>query len=472
MKKDIVKNFIFNSLLKLSSIVFPLLTIPYTARIFSVEIVGDISFIQSLVGYFISFSSLGLPIYGVREIAKVKYNKKRLNKLLIELIFFNLLVSIIFVIVILLLLQFNLKLIGVKKMLIIYLLNLLVSPFVIDWYYEGIEAYNIITKRSLAIRIFSLICLYLFIKNDGDIDKYIVILTLPNILIAIYNMGYIAKNFQVYIPKIGKIKKYIKDMSYSFLLLISILVFSTLDIVILGLYSTEKDVAYYSIASKVVRLSLTLILAYGGILIPKITRSLEEKNYDTYKELTKSSLSFSLILMIPSFLGFMFFSKEILDLLFGSKYINASILLKILSLLIIFVTISNFCGIQILYPNKQDKIVLKTVMIGALLNIVFNLLFVNKYGAIGVSVATVLADFIIATLQLYYSLKFIEFKLCEVKIIRYILISLVLCLISKYSFINNFLKIFFYGVTYLAFVIFLEMKTLKKIYYGEKKYEK
>ena len=69
---SIKKNFAYNILLAVSQVFFPLVTFPYVTRVLGPESLGIVSFVDSFAGYFILIAALGIPVYGVREIAKHK----------------------------------------------------------------------------------------------------------------------------------------------------------------------------------------------------------------------------------------------------------------------------------------------------------------------------------------------------------------------------------------------------------------
>jgi O-antigen/teichoic acid export membrane protein len=84
-QKSIKKNFIYNTLLKLLNIIFPLITFPYIARILSPNGIGKVNFSISVIEYFIIFAQLGIPTYAIRECAKVRDDKEKLSQTVQEI---------------------------------------------------------------------------------------------------------------------------------------------------------------------------------------------------------------------------------------------------------------------------------------------------------------------------------------------------------------------------------------------------
>ena len=94
-KKSIKLNFVMNALLNMSSFIFPLITFPYVSRILLPEGTGRVNFATSFIAYFTMFAQLGIPTYGIRACATVRDNKKALSKTAHELLFINIVMSII-----------------------------------------------------------------------------------------------------------------------------------------------------------------------------------------------------------------------------------------------------------------------------------------------------------------------------------------------------------------------------------------
>ena len=85
MKSSVTKNYIYNLAFQILSLVFPIITTPYLARVLGVEQIGVFSYTYSIVTYFVLFASLGINLYGQREIAYVNDNMEKRSKVFHEL---------------------------------------------------------------------------------------------------------------------------------------------------------------------------------------------------------------------------------------------------------------------------------------------------------------------------------------------------------------------------------------------------
>ena len=90
-----VKNSVFyNVLLAISQVFFPLITFPYLARTLGPEHIGALNFAESIAKYFVMLAALGIPIYGIREIAKVQNEIKERTKVFAEIFTINLICTL------------------------------------------------------------------------------------------------------------------------------------------------------------------------------------------------------------------------------------------------------------------------------------------------------------------------------------------------------------------------------------------
>ena len=67
-KKSIAKNYIYNLAYQILVMILPLITTPYVSRVLGANNIGIYSYTLSITTFFILFGSLGIALYGQREI--------------------------------------------------------------------------------------------------------------------------------------------------------------------------------------------------------------------------------------------------------------------------------------------------------------------------------------------------------------------------------------------------------------------
>ena len=94
-QKSLKLNVIMNSILTMSSFIFPLITFPYVSRVLSPVGTGKVAFATSFISYFSMIAQLGIPTYGIRVCAQVRDDKIKLSKTVHELLFVNMITTIL-----------------------------------------------------------------------------------------------------------------------------------------------------------------------------------------------------------------------------------------------------------------------------------------------------------------------------------------------------------------------------------------
>ncbi len=149
-----------------------MITFPYISRVLEPDGVGKVNLALSIVGYFVMISQVGIPVYGIKEIAKVRDNKEKLGKIFSELFIINLIMMAISLSIYLTLFLFVEKIQNDKILFMVVGINIILNLFSIDWFYSGIEEYKYITIRSLVVRVLSIFLLFIFVKEKQDYIYY------------------------------------------------------------------------------------------------------------------------------------------------------------------------------------------------------------------------------------------------------------------------------------------------------------
>lgn len=405
MKKSLKLNFVYNVLINLSGVIFPFITAPYVARVLEPEGVGLFNFANTYAGYFALVAALGIPIYGVREVAKVKNSPEKLTVLVSQLISLNAIATILVTVVYLL----SLHLIGqLNENYILFLIAgaiLYMAPFKINWFFSGLEDFGFIALRTLAMRLCSLFFLFLLVHDKGDLIIYMLIYVLSTVLGDIWNYIMLLKyNVRPRFTLIG-LKLHIKPLLILFSSAISISIYTVLDTLMIGFISDYAQVGYYNSASNITRAILATVTSFSAVAIPRISYYLKNGEDENINILMNKSFSVISFLAFPLSLGIFCVAPVFVPLFFGSEFYGAIIPLQILGFLIIAIGLNNLFGVQILIGLGLDKLFLYSVLMGMSLNVTMNSVLIYYFGAIGASIASLVAETLILFVMAYYVYK-------------------------------------------------------------------
>lgn len=420
--KSIKKNFIINGIKIFFNLIFPIITFPYISRVLGPIGIGKITFATSITNYFLLFTNLGIPLYGIREIARTRENRLSLSKSFSEILFLNLITTIIGMIIFIIFLQLNLLGNDIKLFQIMSL-NIIFTFIGVEWYFQGIEDYGYITKRSILFKIISIALMFIFVKKKEDIVIYAGILALALVGSNVLNFFKAKKEVFISLKNVN-IKKHLKPILTIFSMNIAISIYTNLDSVMLGYCSSEYSLGIYSASSKIIHLVLGIVTSLGAVLLPRISNYIINKREKELKEILENTLTFLLALSIPCVIGIILTADEIIKIFSGNEFIEAVKTMKILSPIIFFIAFSNFLGIQILYPRGEEKKVLYSVIVGAIINFSLNWLLIPKYAQNGAAVATVIAEGVVLLVQIFLGYKYLKFKIFTFENLKVILVSI------------------------------------------------
>lgn len=427
-KKSVAKNYFYNATYQILAIIIPLITTPYLSRILGSEKIGIYSYTLSITTYFILFGSLGVAMYGQREIAYIQKDIGKRSKTFFEIFIMKCITLTISLLIFYIVFCHTGQYSMYYKILI---LEIIANAIDISWYFQGLEEFKKTVKRNMLVKIISVICIFLFIKKEGDFNKYFFIYVLSNFVGNLSLWFYLPK----YIVKVKiselNIMKHLKPTIILFIPQIASQIYTVLDKTMIGVIVVDKsEVGYYEQAQKIIKLLMTIATSLGIVMMPRIAATYAENNLKKVKEYMNKSFSFIMLLAFPLMLGMISVSNKFVPIFYGEGYEKVVPLLCIISPIIVLIGLSNVMGIQYLLPTKQQNKYTLSVIIGAVVNFTFNLLLIFKFQSIGASVATVIAELAVTTTQFVLLRKEISVKDIIKISYKYIIASIIMFLFS------------------------------------------
>ena len=170
MKKKYA-NTLFNTImlyfLTAAKTIFPFITLPYLARVLSVESYGVVSYVKAVVGYAQMLVDFGFILSAVKEIVEVQNDESKISKIIGNTVVSKLMLALISLVFILIM-SANVKIL--KNHMLYVIVSMMVpvlSCFLLDFLFRGIEKMHIITIIFVVMKTISVGLTFLFIKNDN-----------------------------------------------------------------------------------------------------------------------------------------------------------------------------------------------------------------------------------------------------------------------------------------------------------------
>ena len=429
MKNSIKRNYIYNLIYQIVVIILPLITAPYISRVLGAENIGIYSYTTSISAYFILFGSLGISLYAQREIAYHQDNIKENSKCFFEIVMLRFITMTISIIIFYITFVVNGEYHYFYKILIV---ELIAQCLDISWFFSGLEEFKKTVLRNLIVKFISVVSIFLFVKKAEDLDIYFWIYVLSvfigNISLWFYLPKYLVR---VKIKELNLIK-HLKPVLSLFIPEIAIQVYTILDKTMIGvIWEDKSEVGFYQQSERIIKLLLTVITSLGTVLLPRIANCFVNNRKKELYDYLKKSFNFVYILAFPMIFGIIAVADKFVPLFFGPGYDKVKVLMSVISPIILFIRMSNVIGRQYLLPTKRQKQYTTSVIIGAVVNLIMNSCLIWKYGALGASIGTVIAEFSVTFAQIIFVRKDFNIKEVLKLSVKYLISSAIMFIICK-----------------------------------------
>lgn len=159
-----------------------------------------------------------------------------------------------------------------------------------------------------------------------------------------------------------------------------------MDIIMIGLLSTDRELGLYRIASALAIMGALPVSALSTIFNPIIARNVSDKAWEELNKTLKTVTRWLMSISLPVLCA-MFLLPDLLLWMFGEQYQESQT-----SLLILiggqFIWVSCSMAMRLIPMSGHSTLTLINGLIAAILNILLNLWLIPKYGAIGAAIST------------------------------------------------------------------------------------
>ena len=364
-KKRLASNFFSLSVLQIFSYILPLLTLPYLVRVLGVETFGLVSFATAFIAFFNIIVDYGFNLSATREISVHRENKDKITEIyssVLAIKFILIFVSLI----ILSFIVFTFEKFSSHSMLyFITFISVIGQALFPIWYFQGMERMKYITIINISSKVVFTIAIFVFVQKENDYLIVPLLSGLGVLLGSLYALYIVKKDFnQSFVwQNIETMKFYFKDSSQFFLSRVSVSIYTSANAFVLGLFTNNTMVGYYSIAEK---LYMAIQSLYGPITQALYPYVAKEKNIKLFKKIFYSVVGLNILGVIFLY----FFGEYIFALLFTKEIGTESIsVFKIFLVANLIVVPSILIGYPFLGALGFSKYANKSVINGSIVHL-------------------------------------------------------------------------------------------------------
>ncbi len=408
MRNSVARNYVYNLSYQMLTLLTPLITTPYLARVLGPEGIGEYSFSYSVVAYFVLLAQFGITQFALREIAYHQEDPEARSRIFFEVIGFQ-----IFTVTVSLLSYYFLgEYWGAPSEIYwVQALHIIAVLFDVSWFFQGMEEFGKIVFRNFVVRFVNIAILFLFVKSPEDLVFYAFLMGVMNVVSGLLIAPFLVSYVHLVPLRTVHPFRHWKSILQLFLPQVAIQIYVVMDKTMLGYFSdVYTESGYYEQADKVIKLLLTIVTSLGAVMLPRVAATVAQGDMEKVRRYMMASYQFSFFLAVPMGFGLLAMASNFVPWFFGPGYEPVALVMMILSSVPLAISLSNVTGIQFMVPmNRQNQLTL-SVVIGAVFNFCINLYLIPHYFALGVALATMLTEWLVTAVQFYLVRDFFRAK--------------------------------------------------------------
>lgn len=394
--RTLVANFGYLSLLQVAGYVFPLITMPYLARVIGVEGFGKIAFAAAIIGWIQTIVDWGFTSTATRDLARKRDNINDMSEIFSNVFFSRILLMCVSFVILFFLIIFVPKFYELKD--VILSTALMIPGYILfsDWFFQSVEKMKFTTIFNVLIKMIFTLSVFFFIKKQEDYVLQPLILSLGYLITGCVSLYIILVKFRVKLfwTSWKKIFVSIKNSTDVFLSNIIPSTYENIMIVFLGMKFGDFANGILNAATKFTNLAITFIRILSRTFFPFLSRKIE-KHFIFAKISLVVSVCMALILFA--------FAPVLIDVFYGDKFINAVFVLRLLSVTVVLQTLINVYGTNFLLIIGKESILRNIIFFSVLIGLLLGYFLISHYGVLGTAIVILIVNGFIGVMAFVYS---------------------------------------------------------------------
>jgi len=402
-KRRLLENFMSLTILQVVNYVLPLITLPYLVRVLGPEKFGLVSFAQAFIGYFLILTNYGFNLSATREISINRENKEIVSEIFSSVITIQLLLAALSFII-MTLIVFSFSKFSKDWLLYFYTFGMVIGQVLFPvWFFQGMERMKYITILNITAKLIFTVAIFVFIHKTSDYIYVPVINSLGYLIGGVIGLWIVFRGFGVKfaLPSFENIKYHLKEGWHIFISTVATSLYTISNTFILGLFTNNTIVGYYSAAEKIIKAIQGLLGPVSQTVYPYVSRLANQSEEVTIMFIKKITILIGSITFILS-LGIFIFANLIVKILFGNQYIESVIILRILSFLPFIIALSNIFGIQTMLTFGYKKAFSRILILASIINVILSIILIPLYQANGTAFSVLISEIFVTTSMFIY----------------------------------------------------------------------
>ena len=401
-RRSIMGNSIYNFTLKVFRIIIPIFVIPYLQRLFDKDLYGSFNDASIWLDIALIFGSFGIYTYGIRELSGIRDDKEKRRRLFTSLFLFGVVTNFVclgcYTAFVLFSAPVN------RTIYLIMGLKLFANAFMVEWLNEALENYRFITLKTVVVRLVYLAGILSMIHDPDDVPTYCLIVVGTDFLNNIISFFYVQKE----IPFTRKGLSFLPHIAplCSILIISNVnVLYTMLDKMFLSwIYDDKSLITVYRTPQDITYMIAGLLSSVVLVAVPRLAYYYKNGEKEEYLTLLNKSYRSFMLLVIPACMGIACLAPEIMWLYGGGKYDDSIPVLVVFAFRTLESAVYTICANQILYIQRQEKFLVKALLIGGVLNVILKcvLALLALYTPVTAIASTLLSEIVLMVILFRY----------------------------------------------------------------------
>ena len=381
--KTVFANFGYLSLLQIAGYVFPLITMPYLARVIGANGFGKIAFASAIVIWVQTISDWGFNMTAIRDVAQNRDNKEKVSRIFSNVLWARCLLTIFSGL--LLLLAVSIIPYFRSNADIIWITFLLVPGYILfpDWFFQAIEKMKYTTIFNLLLKLIFTVAVFIFIRDREDYLIQPLLTTIGYLVCGIGALYLILWKwgYTLYRPQWNDILKTIKESTDVFFNNLMPNLYNSFSVMMLGFFGGATANGVYDGGSKFPTIFYNFQSVLSRAFYPFLSRRPDKHSF--YAKLNLCTALFGAIILIV-------ISPWIIRIMLGEEFEKSVIVMQILSLSVIFLAMSYTYGTNYLIIHHKEKPLRNLTFVSSIIGMCISIPLVYYFTYIGAAITVCL----------------------------------------------------------------------------------
>ena len=374
--KTVFANILSLGFLQIAGYVFPLLTMPYLARVLGVSYIGKIAFASAVIVYFQTLVDYGFNFTATRDVAKKRNDIEAISKIYSSVLYCKiLLLALAFFLL-------TILVITVPKMRedwdLLFITFLLLPGYMIfpEWLFQGLEKMKFITALNILSKFIFTVAVFVFIKSKDDYLLQPLLTSCGYVVAGITAMWIIRYRLGINLIPIKKcnLRQTFKGSTDVFLNQLMPNLYNNFSVMLLGFFCGPMANGIFEAGNRLTSIADRLLNVIARAFFPFLSR-----NADKHKKYAKWHFALFSLCALTLFL----FSEFFIKVLFSSEFLDATWVLRILALSFLGLGLSHIYGTNYLIVIGREKVLRNITFKNAVFGFLLSFPLIYFYGYIG-----------------------------------------------------------------------------------------